>query len=58
MDIIGIVTDAAFLRTGKGYEDAAAARRGMDGALIEKSGKTIKQLDDKMQDFLGKTCSK
>ncbi|OAA70222.1 LysM domain-containing protein [Akanthomyces lecanii RCEF 1005] len=58
MDIIGIVTDAAFLRTGKGYKDAAAARRGMDGALIEKSGKTIKQLDDKMQDFLGKTCSK
>lgn len=58
MDIIGIVTDAAFLKTGKGYKDAAAARRGIDGALIEKSGKTIKQLDDKMQDFLGKTCSK
>jgi putative lipoic acid-binding regulatory protein len=58
MDVIGIVTEAAFLRTGKGYKDAADLRRGMDSALIEKSGKTIKQLDDKLQDVLGKACSR
>lgn len=58
MDVVGIVTDAAFLRTTKGYKDAAKIRRGMDGALIAKSGKTIKALDDKLQDILGKACSK
>lgn len=58
MDLLGIVTDGAFSKTGKGYKDAADARRGINEALIEKSGKTIKQLDDKLQDFLGKSCTK
>lgn len=58
IDAIGIVTDAASLRTGKDYKDAADARRGMKGELIDKSGKTIKTLDDKLQGVLNKACSK
>ena len=58
MDVIGIVTDAAFLKTGKGYKDAADARRGIKGDMIGKSGSTIKKLDDKLQGFLSKSCAK
>lgn len=58
IDVIGIVTDAAFLRTGKGYKDAADARRGIKGDMIEKSGTTVKTLDDKLQGVLDKACSK
>ncbi|KID82778.1 LysM domain-containing protein [Metarhizium guizhouense ARSEF 977] len=58
MDVLGIVMDGAFSKTGKGYKTAADARRGMSSDLIKKSGKTIEQLDGKLQDVLGKACAK
>ncbi|KID95120.1 LysM domain-containing protein, partial [Metarhizium majus ARSEF 297] len=58
MDVLGIVMDGTFSKTGKGYKTAADARRGMSSDLIKTSGKTIEQLDGKLQDVLGKACTK
>lgn len=57
IDILGIVMDGCFSRAGKAYKVAAGARFGISDDLIEKSGKTIKQLDDKLQDVFEKACA-
>lgn len=58
MDVLGIVMDGSSLKDAKGFKDAAAARKGISEDLIEKSGATIKKLDDKFQGFMGKTCGR
>lgn len=57
MDVLGIVTDGAFSRTGKGYRDVANARRGIDGDIIGNVGKTVKELDGKLQGVLKNSCA-
>lgn len=56
MDVFGIVMDGSSLKDAKGFKDAAAARKGIHENLTKNSGKTIKALDDKFQDFMGTTC--
>jgi hypothetical protein len=55
IDILGVVTDAAFSRTDKGYDDVADARRGIIGETISKAGKTMKQTDDRLHSLLQKS---